>query len=229
MVDERTGVQIQPGLLTAIVPATPEEGTALLERLARWNGPEDDDSGPVSWAGRSVDSIPLGWYRDHVVMLERSPFHLKGTLRQALEVGPLDRALKSGAIEAALDSAQASEIVESLADGLDADLPERWRSLSGGQRQRLSLVQALVVDPYVLLLDDPTSAVDAHTEAAIARSLSQARKGRTTIICTTSPLVAEQADEVILVCDTVIAAGRHSDLLVSEPRYEAVVLRGGAL
>lgn len=229
MVDERTGVQIQPGLLTAIVPATPEEGTALLERLARWNGPEDDDSGPVSWAGRSVDSIPLGWYRDHVVMLERSPFHLKGTLRQALEVGPLDRALKSGAIEAALDSAQASEIVESLADGLDADLPERWRSLSGGQRQRLSLVQALVVDPYVLLLDDPTSAVDAHTEVAIARSLSQARKGRTTIICTTSPLVAEQADEVILVCDTVIAAGRHSDLLVSEPRYEAVVLRGGAL
>jgi ABC-type multidrug transport system fused ATPase/permease subunit len=81
----------------------------------------------------------------------------------------------------------------------------------------------------VLLLDDPTSAVDAHTEVAIARSLSQARKGRTTIICTTSPLVAEQADEVILVCDTVIAAGRHSDLLVSEPRYEAVVLRGGAL
>ncbi|MGO9560145.1 MAG: ABC transporter transmembrane domain-containing protein [Acidimicrobiales bacterium] len=229
MVDERTGVRIQPGQLTAIVPATPEEGTALLERLARWNGPGDEDSGPVSWAGRSVDSIPLGWYRDHVVMLERSPFHLKGTLRQALEVGPLDQARQGGAVEAALDSAQASEIVESLPEGPDADLPERWRSLSGGQRQRLSLVQVLVVDPDVLVLDDPTSAVDAHTEAAIARSLAQAREGRTTIICTTSPLVAEQADEVILVCDAVAVVGTHSDLLTTDARYEAVVLRGGAL
>jgi ABC-type multidrug transport system fused ATPase/permease subunit len=229
LVDERTGAHLRQGLLTAIVPATPEEGTALLERLARWNGPGDEDAGPVTWAGRPVDSIPLEWYREHVVLLERSPFHLKGVLRQALEVGSPDRVRLDGAVEAALESAQATEIVESLPEGLDTDLPEQWRSLSGGQRQRLSLVQALLVEADVLLLDDPTSAVDAHTEAAIAASLASARKGRTTIICTTSPLVAERADEVICVSETVTATGRHADLLVTDARYEAAVLRGGVL
>lgn len=229
MVDAQTGVEVKPGLLTAIVPATPEEGTALLERLARWTESAGDPVGDgqlVTWNGRDVGSIPLDWYRDHVVMAERSPFHLKGTVEDALSVGPA--AGEDGDKLAVLATAQASEIVESLPDGLETELPERWRTLSGGQRQRLSLAQALATDADVLLLDDPTSAIDAHTEAALASDIASFRKGRTTVLSTASPLVAERADEVVLLSGRAVATGTHHELLGSEPLYEAVVLRGGA-
>ena len=77
-----------------------------------------------------------------------------------------------------------------LPDGLDAVVAERGREFSGGQQQRLRLARALLADPPVLVLVEPTSAVDAHTEARIAARLAAARAGRTTVVCTTSPLRA---------------------------------------
>ncbi len=193
IVDQTTGIEIEVGVLTAIVPSTPEEGTALLDRVGRWVSADDPDAGVVTWGGRPVESLPIRWYRANVVLLERSPFHLKGELGRALDVGS-----SPSRVEESLAVAQATEIVDGLDDGLATELSEGWRSLSGGQRQRLSLVQVLASDPDVLLLDDPTSAVDAHTEAAIARSLLSFRRGRTTVVVTTSPLVAGQADRVIM-------------------------------
>jgi ABC-type multidrug transport system fused ATPase/permease subunit len=238
IVDERTGLAIAPATLTVVVPATPEEGTAFLERIARWsipgNGDESADAGAgasatdrVTWGGRDVVTLPLEWYRDHVVMLERSPFHLRGRVGAALRVGWSPDA-GDGRLGEVLEAAQATEILEGLPEAMETELLEGWRSLSGGQRQRLSLAQVLALDPDVLLLDDPTSAVDAHTEAAIASSLARLRTGRTTVICTTSPILAEHADTVVLLSGTAIASGRHSELVTQEPRYVAVVLRGGA-
>jgi ABC-type multidrug transport system fused ATPase/permease subunit len=89
------------------------------------------------------------------------------------------------------------------------------------------LVRALLADPPILVLVEPTSAVDAHTEARIAERLPTARAGRTTVVCTTSPLVLDHADRVVYVASgRVLAEGTHRDLLDREPRYAATVTRG---
>jgi len=118
------------------------------------------------------------------------------------------------------------DVLEALPDGLDAPVEERGRSFSGGQRQRLMLVRALLVDPEILVLVEPTSAVDAHTEARIAERLQHARAGRTTVIMSGSPLVLDRADEVVLMVEGRVAAvGRHRDLLAGNRTYRAVVTR----
>ncbi|MGH9018016.1 MAG: ATP-binding cassette domain-containing protein, partial [Acidimicrobiales bacterium] len=119
------------------------------------------------------------------------------------------------------------EVVANLADGLDTELPERGRTLSGGQRQRIVLAAALRADPDVLVLDEPTSAVDAHTEADVADRLRRVRAGRTTVVLSTSPFLLEHADVVAFLDDGVRAQGRHRQLLADEPRYRALVTRGG--
>lgn len=217
--DAASGVRLFPGRLTVIVPSTPEEGTALLERFGRWaSGP---DTTSVTWGGRDVNSLPLSWYRSRVVFLERSPFHLRGELQAALSVG----GATPERIASALRAAQADEIVSSLEDGLSTILPDQWRSLSGGQRQRIALAQGLATGAEVMLFDDPTSAVDAHTEAAIATELTAMRHGQTTVICTTSPLLCERADHVILLEGRVVAEGTHAELSEREERYRQIVLR----
>jgi ABC-type bacteriocin/lantibiotic exporter with double-glycine peptidase domain len=113
-----------------------------------------------------------------------------------------------------------------LPDGLDADVEEKGRSFSGGQRQRLILVRALLADPAVLVLVEPTSAVDAHTEARIADRLREHRAGRSTVVVTSSPLLLDRVDEVVFVAaGEVVAVGKHRDLLDREPGYRAVVTR----
>jgi ABC-type multidrug transport system fused ATPase/permease subunit len=130
-------------------------------------------------------------------------------------------------LRSALEAASANDIVAALAEGLDEEVAERGREFSGGQQQRLRLARALLADPPVLVLVEPTSAVDAHTEARIAAALGAARVGRTTVICTTSPLVLDRADEVLYVeSGRVRAAGTHQELLLREPRYANTVTRG---
>lgn len=105
-------------------------------------------------------------------------------------------------------------------------ITERGRSLSGGQRQRLALARSLVADPPVLVLDEPTSAVDAHTESRIAGRLRTARAGRTTVVLTSSPLLLDGAERVVLIDgDAAVAVGTHQELLHGDPRYRAVVTR----
>jgi ABC-type bacteriocin/lantibiotic exporter with double-glycine peptidase domain len=100
------------------------------------------------------------------------------------------------------------------------------RNLSGGQRQRIRLVRALLAGPEVLLAIEPTSALDAHTEATVARRLRTARQGRTTAVTTTSPLVLDHADTVHYLVDGKLAAtGTHQQLLTEEPGYRALVAR----
>jgi ABC-type multidrug transport system fused ATPase/permease subunit len=98
-------------------------------------------------------------------------------------------------LDDALWAADVSDVLAGLDGGLAEWLTERGRRLSGGQRQRLMLARALTADADVLVLDEPTSAVDAHTEARIARRVTELRRGRTTVVITASPWAAV-ADEV---------------------------------
>ncbi|MEU4042080.1 ABC transporter ATP-binding protein [Streptomyces antibioticus] len=225
--DPATGLLAPAGRLTAVVCGDPDAAGRLAERLG--GHPAQDDGPSVLLGGVPLDELPLDSARTAVLVQDKDPVLLSGSLRELLDVPA------SGAVEpaAALAAAQCGDVLDALVQGsLDADDPldalitERGRSLSGGQRQRLALARSLLTDPEVLVLDEPTSAVDSHTEARIADGVRELRAGRTTLVFTSSPLLLDRADRVVLVHEGEVAAvGAHRELLHTEPRYRAVVTR----
>jgi putative ABC transport system ATP-binding protein len=127
-------------------------------------------------------------------------------------------------VERALVAAAADEVALALPHGTGTVLTERGRSLSGGQRQRVALARALACDPPVLVLHDPTTAVDPVTEARIAAGIRAARRGRTTLVVATSPALLAVADRVVLLEDgAVTAEGTHAGLVRDHPGYRAAL------
>ncbi|WP_031152486.1 ABC transporter ATP-binding protein [Streptomyces xanthophaeus] len=125
----------------------------------------------------------------------------------------------------ALAAATADDVAQALPEGVDTVLTERGRSLSGGQRQRVALARALAADPPVLVVHDPTTAVDTVTEARIATRLRDLRRGRTTVLVTTSPALLAGTDVVIMLDDGRVAAeGSHPELVAAHETYRSAVL-----
>ncbi len=226
--DPESGLVVHAGLLTALVSPLPEEAAAVAERLARLDDDRPGVQGPRGPTpllhGVPVDRLPVSHLRRQVLVSEAEPHLFTGTLRH--EVDP-EQAHTDDEVLAALHVADAHDVLDALPEGLDAEVTERGRSFSGGQRQRLSLARAVLRDPDVLVLVEPTSAVDAHTEARIAQRLRPARTGRTTLVTTASPLLLDHADVVVLLVDgRVVAQGTHATLLHTEPAYRDTVIRG---
>ncbi|MFE9458742.1 ABC transporter transmembrane domain-containing protein [Streptomyces californicus] len=251
--DPVTGLMAPRGQFTAVVCGDPDEAGRLAERLGGHAGtPEDaepEDTGArgtgksergtaedavrqpsVLLGGVALDELPLDAARAAVLVQDKDPVLLSGTLRELLDVP------SSGLVtaDAALEAAQCGDVLSALAqaspdndgDPMRTRITERGRSLSGGQRQRLALARSLVTDPEALVLDEPTSAVDSHTEARVAAGIAKLRRGRTTVAFASSPLLLDAADRVVLVHEgSVVAVGDHRDLLSTEPRYRAVVTR----
>ncbi len=218
----------------------------------RWpTTPADGEAGEALTPGdaRAVD-IPLDELRAHIRYSGPVADLFAGTLRENLQgehapevpartLAQLFEDYSSGQaghqhapadtsaddrLTAALAAAQARDAVDSLG-GLDGAVTERGRNVSGGQRQRLVLARLLASDPDIAILVDPTSAVDSHTEARIAAALARARKGRTTVVVSASPLVLGAADVVVLIRDgKEIARGTHAHLL-DHPDYRRIVVR----
>ncbi len=221
LVDPDSGLVIVPGTLTCLVSASPDETSALADRLGRLV----DDCG-VMLGDVRLDRLPLETVRRRILVSEPDPLIFSGTLRTELD--PWSRATDDE-ITTAIEVAAAEDILVALPGGLDEIVDERGRSFSGGQRQRLVLVRALLANAEILVLVEPTSAVDAHTEARIARQLHDFRAGRTTVVVTVSPLVLDRADTVVLVeAGCVRATGTHRELLRTSPAYRDVVTRGEA-
>ncbi|MDN3285973.1 ABC transporter ATP-binding protein [Streptomyces thermocarboxydus] len=224
--DPETGLLAPSGLLTAVVCGDPDAAGRLAERLG---GHAAQEGTSVLLGGVPLDELPLDSARTAVLVQDKDPVLLSGTLRELLDV-PASGAVDPGA---ALEDAQCQDVLAALVQGsvgaedpMDARITERGRSLSGGQRQRLALARSLVTDPEVLVLDEPTSAVDSHTEARIAQGVRGLRSGRTTVVFTSSPLLLDRADRVVLLHEgTVVAVGGHRELVRTEPRYRAVVTR----
>jgi ABC-type multidrug transport system fused ATPase/permease subunit len=213
LADPESGVRVATGRFTAIVAEDPADAARIADRLGRY-------AEGATLGGVSLADLPLAVVRDRILVAENEARLFSGRLRSDLDPD------RSGRLPAALEAAGAGDIVDGLPRGLDSLVAERGRTFSGGQQQRLRLTRALVADPEILILVEPTNAVDAHTEARIAERISAVRAGRTTVVCTSSPLVLGHADRVLyLERGRVVAAGTHHELLDAEPGYARVVLR----
>ncbi|MER7275340.1 ABC transporter ATP-binding protein [Dactylosporangium sp. NPDC000244] len=209
--DPDSGLRVPRHRLTAVAAVRPEDAIAIAERLALL-----DPASRARLHGVPLRDMAIADVRRHVLLSDNDATLFRGPLRDEVGDG------------ATLADAAALDVVEALPGGLDAEIAERGRDFSGGQQQRLRLARALAADPPVLVLVEPTSAVDAHTEARIAERLPAARAGRTTVVCTTSPLLLDRADTVAFVGadGRVAATGAHRELLDSCPQYAMTVTRG---
>ncbi|MCX5389263.1 ABC transporter ATP-binding protein [Streptomyces sp. NBC_00094] len=231
--DPLTGLLAPAGRFTAVVCGDPDMAGRLADRLGGHPAEQDlveQAHTSVLLGGVPLDELPLEAARTAVLVQDKDPVLLSGTLRELLDVP------SSGAVRAAdaLEAAQCGDVLDALAQAsVDADgdpmrtrITERGRSLSGGQRQRLALARSLVTDPEVLVLDEPTSAVDSHTESRVADGIARLRAGGTTVVLASSPLLLDRADRVVLIHEgQAVAVGTHRELLAGEPRYRAVVTR----
>lgn len=177
----------------------------------------------VQVGGVDLSRAPLDVVRRTIVVSDATAHVFAGTLQSALD--PWGQTTRQRA-ERALHTAAAEDVFEAVPGGWSGRIDEGGRGLSGGQRQRLVLARALTSEAEVLVLVEPTSAVDAHTEARIAERLAEHRCGRTTLVVTASPLMLHHADDVVLLVDgQMVARGTHADLLRDEPAYRACVVR----
>ncbi|KJY34087.1 ABC transporter ATP-binding protein [Streptomyces sp. NRRL S-495] len=239
--DPASGLEIPPGRFVAVACARPDDMLLLADRLGRYV-----DS-PATLGGTPLAEFPLAGVRRRILVVDHDARLFSGGLAGQLDPhgpaggrpdGPAGGGATGGPdgnpdgnadgaadrLRRALDTASAHDVVEALPEGLGQEITG-GREFSGGQRQRLNLVRALVTDPDTLVLVEPTSALDAHTEARVAERLGAHRRGRSTVVFTTSPILLDRADHVVLVeGGTVVAEGRHGELL-ADARYRAVVTR----
>ncbi|MDQ1694804.1 MAG: hypothetical protein QOJ03_157 [Frankiaceae bacterium] len=219
IVDEQSGLVVPATGVLVVACAESDEGALIADRIGRYAA-----------AAVTVGGIPLASFtedtvRRHVVVVDSQSTVFGGRLRDELDASGNH---SDTAVRAALEVADAVEIVEDLPDGLDTVIGEQGRSLSGGQRQRIVLARALLTEADVLVLVEPTSAVDAHTEARIADRLVAARAARATVVVSASPLLLRAADRAALVVDgeVVLQGSRHD--VAHHPAYRAAVDRSSA-
>ncbi|GHF93049.1 multidrug ABC transporter ATP-binding protein [Amycolatopsis bullii] len=205
--------EARPGELLGVVATDPAAATDLLDCLGR---AADPASGTVSVDSVDLSTVDPRHVREVVLVAAHDADLFAGTVAENVTTGPKTAE--------ALTAAAVDEVASALPDGVATPVSERGRSLSGGQRQRVALARALAADAPVLVLHDPTTAVDTVTEARIAAGLAALRRGRTTILVTTSPALLAATDRVVLLDDGRVAGeGSHAEL-AGRPDYRAAVL-----
>ena len=181
----------------------------------------DATGGRVLVDGVDIRDVTRRSLRREIGVISQDPFLFSATVRENIAFGVLD-ATDEQVLRAA-QAAQAHEFVEELPYGYDTVIGERGITLSGGQRQRLAIARALVIDPRILILDDATASVDATTEAKIRTGLSEAMRGRTTIIIAHRLSTIALADEVVVLDHGRIAAhGTQAELLSTNAVYQEI-------
>ena len=262
LVDTGSGLRLKEGRMTALVCPDPQVSADLATRLGRFTdaGPTVTLAGrplttmPLEQVRASVvvsgatAQLFTGTLREALDVRggpDPQPAGLEDLVRAEAErttgadvdqqVRPQEReAPGDDRLIEAIGIADAGDVLTSLSEGLAGMITEKGRSLSGGQRQRVALARALLTEAPTLVLIEPTSALDSHTEARVAAQVHRARAGRTTVVVTASPLVLEACDEVVLLdsSGTELLRSTHRELMAmardgheQAADYRAVVSR----
>ncbi|MEV4757674.1 ABC transporter ATP-binding protein [Micromonospora sp. NPDC049559] len=209
---------VRPGETLAVVGATGSGKTSLLSLVPRLH---DVTAGRVTLDGRDIRDVRLASLRRVVGVAFEEPTLFSMSIWENLTLGRADASEEE--VCAALDVAQAN-FVHDLPWGLATRVGEQGLSLSGGQRQRIALARAVLGQPRVLVLDDPLSALDVHTEALVERALGHLLRETTALLVVHRPSTIALADRVALLAGGRIAAvGTHSELLATVPAYRALL------
>lgn len=262
LVDTRSGLRLKEGRMTALVCPDPQVSADLATRLGRFTdaGPTVTLAGrplatmPLGQVRASIvvagatAQLFTGTLREALDVRggpDPQPAGVTDLVRAEAERttgADVDQQVRAQEREApgddrlleAIEIADAGDVLTSLSEGLAGMITEKGRSLSGGQRQRVALARALLTEAPALVLIEPTSALDSHTEARVAARVHRARAGRTTVVVTASPLVLEACDEVVFLDSSgaevlrsthreLMAMARSGDAQAAD--YRAVVSR----
>jgi ATP-binding cassette, subfamily B, bacterial len=211
-------LELARGETLVLAGATGSGKTTLLQLVPRL---ADVTSGRVLLAGTDVRDIPLAGLRARVACGFEDATLFSASVRENVTFGAPDASEEE--IEAALSAAQA-RFAYDLPWGLETRIGEQGMALSGGQRQRVALARAILARPEVLILDDPLSALDVHTEERVTRALGTVLAGTTALVVAHRPSTVALADRVALLDGGVIAAaGSHRELMATEPGYAALM------
>jgi ATP-binding cassette subfamily B protein/subfamily B ATP-binding cassette protein MsbA len=207
-------LEIEPGETVAVVGPTGAGKSSLASLVPRLFDPW---SGTVRVAGVDVRDLRLDSLRDHVSIMLQDPFLLSISVADNIAYGRPGASPEE--IRAAAEAANAARFVERLPEGYDTILAERGATLSGGERQRIAIARALLRDAPILILDEPTSSLDAANEADVVEALRRLTAGRTTLLVTHRATTARIADRLCVVeRGRIVETRRPGDAASDGPR-----------
>jgi ABC-type multidrug transport system fused ATPase/permease subunit len=212
---EGIDLTLEPGEIVAVCGGTGAGKSTLLNLLPRFYDPTE---GSVRLGGVDLREVALESVRDAVAVITQRPILFSITLRENLTAGRPDAPWEE--VEAMCVAAGVADFAPDLPDGYDTLIGERGVNLSGGQRQRVALARALVADARVIVLDDPLSAVDTHTEHDLVTRLRPAVEGRTVLVAAQRLSTLALADRAVVLEDgRLVEDGRPADLLQAKAAF----------
>jgi ATP-binding cassette subfamily B protein len=207
--------EIEPGACVAVLGATGSGKSTLLSLIPRFYDPT---RGRILLDGVELKELALDYLRRNIGLVFQESLLFRSSVAQNIAFGNPEASREQ--IERAAEIAKAHEFILQLPEGYDTLLEEGAVNLSGGQRQRLAIARALLLEPKILLLDDPTTAVDAQTEHEVLEAMDAAIEGRTTLIVANRLSTLRRADWILVIDDgRIVERGTHAELLKNRGIY----------
>lgn len=206
---DKLNLDIEPGKVVALLGPPGSGKTSIVNLIPRFY---DVTGGSITIDGDDIRNATLASLRRNIGIVQQDVFLFTTTVRENIAYGNVNASHEE--VVRAAKVAQLHDFIESMPDGYDTEIGERGSTLSGGQRQRMSIARAILLDPPVLILDDSTSSVDAHTEDLIRRAMESVMLGRTTFVIAHRLSTVHRADIIVVLEDgEIVEQGTHQELL----------------
>lgn len=209
---------IEAGQMIGVVGATGSGKSTLAQLIPRLFDPQE---GRIMIGGRDLKTLSRDTLRQTVSIVLQKAILFSGTIADNLRQGQAGADV--AAMERAAGIAQAKEFIDRLSDTYDSEVEERGNNFSGGQKQRMSIARGVIGDPKILILDDSTSALDAHSEKLVQEALNHDLKDTTTIIIAQKISSVVHADKILVLDEgRLIGQGSHAELVATNAVYREI-------